>query len=64
MRRTGRCRGGSNIEAPVVPVAVDAAYDVVVIGSGAGDYTAAIRPGQLGLKTACIEGVPVLGGTA
>jgi len=48
----------------VVPVAVDAAYDVVVIGSGAGDYTAAIRPGQLGLKTACIEGVPVLGGTA
>jgi pyruvate/2-oxoglutarate dehydrogenase complex dihydrolipoamide dehydrogenase (E3) component len=36
----------------VVPVAADAAYDVVVIGSGAGGYTAA-RPfvGELGLET-------------
>jgi dihydrolipoamide dehydrogenase len=63
MKRTGRCRGGSSIEAPVVPVAADAAYDVVVIGSGVGGYTAAIRAGQLGLKTACIEGTSVLGGT-
>jgi dihydrolipoamide dehydrogenase len=47
----------------VVSVAADAAYDVVVIGSGVGGYTAAIRAGQLGLKTACIEGAPVLGGT-
>ena len=31
------------------------AYDVVVIGSGAGGYVAAIRCAQLGLKTACIE---------
>jgi dihydrolipoamide dehydrogenase len=38
-------------------------YDVVVIGSGVGGYTAAIRAGQLGLKTACVEGAPVLGGT-
>jgi dihydrolipoamide dehydrogenase len=38
-------------------------YDVVVIGSGVGGYTAAIRAGQLGLKTACVEGTPVLGGT-
>ncbi|MDB5576556.1 MAG: dihydrolipoamide dehydrogenase [Bradyrhizobium sp.] len=40
-----------------------APYDVVVIGSGVGGYTAAIRAGQLGLKAACIEGTPVLGGT-
>jgi dihydrolipoamide dehydrogenase len=32
----------------------DADYDVVVIGSGVCGYTAAIRAGQLGLKTACI----------
>jgi dihydrolipoamide dehydrogenase len=47
----------------VVSVAADAAYDVVVIGSGVGGYTAAIRAGQMGLKTACIEGAPVLGST-
>src|SRR5271163_3171338 len=40
-----------------------ATYDVVVIGSGVGGYTAANRAGQLGLKTACVEGTPVLGGT-
>ena len=38
-------------------------YDVVVIGSGTGGYVAAIRAGQLGLKTACVERAPVLGGT-
>jgi dihydrolipoamide dehydrogenase len=31
------------------------AYDVVVIGSGPGGYVAAIRCGQLGLKTALVE---------
>jgi dihydrolipoamide dehydrogenase len=30
-------------------------YDVVVIGSGPAGYVAAIRCGQLGLKTACVE---------
>jgi len=30
-------------------------YDLVVIGSGPGGYVGAIRAGQLGLKTACIE---------
>jgi dihydrolipoamide dehydrogenase len=38
-------------------------YDVVVIGSGPGGYVAAIRAAQLGLKTACIEKDPTLGGT-
>jgi dihydrolipoamide dehydrogenase len=38
-------------------------YDVVVIGSGTGGYVAAIRAAQLGLKTACIERAPALGGT-
>ncbi len=32
-----------------------ASYDVAIIGSGPGGYVAAIRAGQLGLKTACIE---------
>ena len=30
-------------------------FDVVVIGGGPGGYVAAIRAGQLGLKTACVE---------
>jgi dihydrolipoamide dehydrogenase len=38
-------------------------FDVVVIGSGPGGYVAAIRAGQLGLKTALIEKDKKLGGT-
>src|SRR6185437_10256823 len=39
------------------------AYDVVVIGSGPGGYSAAVRAAQYGLKTALIEKQPRLGGT-
>jgi dihydrolipoamide dehydrogenase len=39
------------------------AYDVVVIGSGPGGYSAAVRAGQYGLKTALIERQVRLGGT-
>lgn len=38
-------------------------YDVVVIGSGPGGYSAAVRAGQYGLKSALIEKQPRLGGT-
>ncbi|MCB2380281.1 dihydrolipoyl dehydrogenase [Hymenobacter sp. BT635] len=38
-------------------------YDVIIIGSGPGGYIAAVRCGQLGLKTAIIEKYPTLGGT-
>ena len=38
------------------------AYDLVVIGGGPGGYTAAARAAQLGLKTACVEKHPRLGG--
>jgi dihydrolipoamide dehydrogenase len=38
-------------------------YDLVVIGSGPGGYSAAVRAGQYGLKTALIEKQPRLGGT-
>lgn len=39
------------------------AFDIVVIGSGTGGYVAAIRAGQLGLRTALVERDPFLGGT-
>ncbi len=38
-------------------------YDVIILGSGPGGYTAAVRAGQYGLKTALIEKRPRLGGT-
>ena len=41
----------------------DTIYDVAIIGSGPAGYTAAIRAGQYGLKTALIEKDGFLGGT-
>ncbi len=38
-------------------------YDVVVIGGGPGGYNAAIRLGQLGKRTLCVEKRGTLGGT-
>src|SRR2546428_5155932 len=38
-------------------------FDVVIIGCGPGGYGAAIRAGQLGLKTALVEKDKELGGT-
>ncbi|MHC4377449.1 MAG: dihydrolipoyl dehydrogenase [Planctomycetota bacterium] len=38
-------------------------FDLIVIGAGPGGYVAAIRAAQLGLKTACVEFEPELGGT-
>jgi dihydrolipoamide dehydrogenase len=44
-------------------------YDVIVIGGGPGGYPCAIRAGQLGMKTACIDvwmnkdNTPAFGGT-
>lgn len=38
-------------------------FDLVVIGSGPGGYTAAIRAAQLGMKVLCVEKEPKLGGT-
>jgi dihydrolipoamide dehydrogenase len=40
-----------------------AEFDVAIIGSGPGGYVAAIRAGQLGLKTALIERDDKFGGT-
>ena len=37
--------------------------DVVIIGGGPGGYVAAIRAGQLGLSTVCVEMDKTLGGT-
>ena len=35
--------------------AIDTTFDLIIIGSGPGGYTAAIRASQLGLKTAIVE---------
>ena len=40
-----------------------AKYDVAIVGSGPGGYVAAIRAGELGLKTIVVEKDPYLGGT-
>jgi dihydrolipoamide dehydrogenase len=37
-------------------------FDLTVIGSGPGGYTAAIRAAQLGMRVACVERYPTLGG--
>ncbi|RRR69324.1 MAG: dihydrolipoyl dehydrogenase [Candidatus Viridilinea halotolerans] len=39
----------------------DSPYDLVIIGSGPGGYVAAVRAGQLGMRTAIVEAGP-LGG--
>jgi dihydrolipoamide dehydrogenase len=41
----------------------DTIYDVAIIGSGPAGYTAAIRAGQYGLRTALVEKDGFLGGT-
>jgi dihydrolipoamide dehydrogenase len=38
-------------------------YDLLVIGGGPGGYACAIRAGQLGLRTACIDERQTMGGT-
>src|SRR5688572_32773744 len=38
-------------------------FDLVVIGAGPGGYVAAIRAAQLGMRVACVEREPALGGT-
>jgi len=42
---------------------VSDAFDLVVIGGGPGGYVAALRAGQLGLRTACIDKRGAYGGT-
>jgi dihydrolipoamide dehydrogenase len=38
-------------------------FDLLVIGAGPGGYVAAIRAAQLGMRVACVERDPALGGT-
>jgi dihydrolipoamide dehydrogenase len=38
-------------------------YDLIVIGAGPGGYVAALRAAQLGMRVACVEKDPSLGGT-
>ncbi len=43
-------------------MAIQERFDLIVIGSGPGGYVAAVRAAQLGMKVACIEKAPRLGG--
>jgi dihydrolipoamide dehydrogenase len=43
-------------------MADDREYDLIVIGAGPGGYVAAVRAAQLGMKVACVEKEPDLGG--
>ncbi len=54
--------GGVSIKKSLYMVDIQQ-FDVVMIGSGPGGYVGAIRAGQLGLKVACVEKMPTLGGT-
>jgi dihydrolipoamide dehydrogenase len=47
----------------VAEATAETIFDVVVIGSGPGGYSAAFRGAELGLKVAMIEKADVLGGT-
>src|SRR5258708_1357428 len=38
-------------------------YDLLIIGGGPGGYSCALKAAQLGLKVACVEKRPTLGGT-
>jgi dihydrolipoamide dehydrogenase len=38
-------------------------FDILIIGAGPGGYVGAIRAAQLGLRVACVEKTPTLGGT-
>jgi dihydrolipoamide dehydrogenase len=38
-------------------------FDLIVIGAGPGGYVGAIRAAQLGMRVACIDKRPTLGGT-
>jgi len=58
--RLGLCAGASVVSEGRLGVAK---YDVAIIGSGPGGYVAAIRAGELGLKTIVVEKDPYLGGT-
>ena len=51
------------VAADNVPISnADHEFDLVVVGSGPGGYTAAFRAADLGLNTALVEQFPVLGG--
>eukprot|EP00127_Corallochytrium_limacisporum_P000354 Clim_evm49s11 gene=Clim_evmTU49s11 len=59
----GRAFGASLAVVSRRTMATTEEQDLVIIGGGPGGYVAAIKAGQLGLKTTCIEKRGKLGGT-
>merc|ERR1719199_1385013 len=56
-------RGGQKAFGQAVRGFASSSVDVCVVGGGPAGYVASIRASQLGLKTACVEKRPTLGGT-
>ncbi len=52
----------SDLTASLVPDALDASYDVVVVGGGGSGLSAAVQAARNGLSVALIEKMPILGG--
>src|SRR5437763_8960839 len=57
VRWVAACSGNERVGMP------DSSYDVVVLGSGTGGYSCAIRAAELGKKVALVEKDDRLGGT-
>ncbi len=58
-----RCTAGFVMKQDETTMAGSYQFDLAVIGAGPGGYIAAIRAAQLGMRVACIEKEPKLGGT-
>src|SRR5580658_3244478 len=56
-------QSGAEWRSQVADAMTNTIYDVAIIGSGPGGYTAAFRAAEYGLKVALIESSDKLGGT-
>jgi len=62
MNQVSETNANGSVDAAAAPATGSQSFDVVVLGSGPGGYTAAFRAADLGLKVALVERYPALGG--